>query len=108
MATDHRDPDPIRTPGLEPGGGVQPGDTPPDADQLSGAAGDRTKVPNQGPVTGNRIPMIITLVFIALITISVLVYGIATISAYLFDEPVSGETGSSQSGAETRGLGPLS
>ncbi|HEX7307985.1 DUF6480 family protein [Lentzea sp.] len=25
------DPDPLRTPGLEPGGGVAPGDTPPDS-----------------------------------------------------------------------------
>jgi Family of unknown function (DUF6480) len=29
------DPDPARTPGLEAGGGVAPGDTPPDSDQLS-------------------------------------------------------------------------
>lgn len=102
MATDKRDPDPARTAGLESGGGVQPGDTPPDADQLSGAAGDRQRTPNKGPAIGNRTPMIITLVFIGLITIMVLVYGIAEISSYLSDEPVSGETGSSQPGAESR------
>jgi hypothetical protein len=103
MATDKRDPDPARTPGLEAGGGVQPGETPPDADQLSGASGDRQRTPNKGPAIGNRTPMIITLVFIGLITLSVLVYGIAEISSYLSEEPVSGETGSSQPGAESRG-----
>lgn len=30
------DPDPARTPGLEPGGGVRPGDTPPESGQTSG------------------------------------------------------------------------
>ncbi|XVV06382.1 DUF6480 family protein [Actinosynnema sp. CA-248983] len=30
------DPDPARTPGLEPGGGVAPGDTPPESGQTSG------------------------------------------------------------------------
>lgn len=30
------DPDPTRTPGLEPGGGVRPGETPPDSAQTSG------------------------------------------------------------------------
>lgn len=32
------DPDPARTPGLEPGGGVAPGVTPPDSAQTSGVA----------------------------------------------------------------------
>ena len=103
MATDKRDPDPATTPGLEAGGGVEPGETAPNADQMSGAAGDRQRTPNKGPAIGNRTPMIITLVFIGLITIMVLVYGIAEISSYLSDEPVSGETGSSQPGAESRG-----
>jgi hypothetical protein len=30
------DPDPAETPGLEPGGGVEPGDTPPDSGETSG------------------------------------------------------------------------
>lgn len=30
------DPEPAETPGLEPGGGVPPGSTPPDSDQMSG------------------------------------------------------------------------
>ncbi|QZN85336.1 DUF6480 family protein [Cellulomonas sp. C5510] len=32
------DPDPANTPGLEPGGGVAPGDTPPGESSTSGAA----------------------------------------------------------------------
>ncbi len=104
MATDNRDPDPATTAGLEAGGGVQPGETPPNSDQMSGAAGDRQKTPNKGPAIGNRTPMIITLVFIGLIVIMTLVYGIAEISSYLSDDPVSSETGSNQEGAESLGL----
>lgn len=33
------DPDPARTPGLEPGGGVPPGETPPDSDSVSAPQG---------------------------------------------------------------------
>ncbi|CAM4012266.1 DUF6480 domain-containing protein [Kibdelosporangium persicum] len=36
MTTPPPDPDPDRTPGLEPGGGVRPGDTPPDSGSTSG------------------------------------------------------------------------
>ena len=36
MTTGPPDPDPDRTPHLEPGGGVPPGDTPPDSAQTSG------------------------------------------------------------------------
>ncbi len=73
MATDKRDPDPATTAGLEGGGGVQPGETPPNADQMSGAAGDRQKTPNKGPAIGNRTPMIIALsilgVFVVMVAI---------------------------------------
>lgn len=41
------DPDPASTPGLEPGGGVSPGDTPPGESSTSGA-GDHQ------PPTGSR------------------------------------------------------
>lgn len=95
MATNERDPDPARTPGLESGGEVRPGDTPPNADQTSGAsAGDPRKLPNQAPAKASRAPMIITLVFIALITVAVLVYGVAEISSYLTDDPISDSTSS--------------
>jgi uncharacterized protein DUF6480 len=36
MTAQPPDPDPTRTPGLEPGGGVAPGSTPPDSAQTSG------------------------------------------------------------------------
>jgi hypothetical protein len=36
MTSQPPDPDPARTPGLEPGGGVAPGATPPDSAQTSG------------------------------------------------------------------------
>jgi hypothetical protein len=36
MTAEPPDPDPARTPGLEPGGGVAPGATPPDSAQTSG------------------------------------------------------------------------
>ena len=36
MSTPHSGPTPEDTPGLQQGGGVAPGDTPPDADQTSG------------------------------------------------------------------------
>jgi len=67
------DPDPASTPGLEPGGGVAPGDTPPNAGQMSGTAPDAHKGPNMGPVSGNRTPMFIGLGFIAVIVLMVAV-----------------------------------
>ena len=78
---------PATTPGLEPGGGIAPGDTPASAGQMSGTAPDAHKAPNMGPVSGNRTPMIITLVVVGLMVLLVLGYGIATIAAYLREQP---------------------
>jgi hypothetical protein len=76
--------EPSVTPGLEPGGGVQPGDTPPTADSMSGAVGEnRRETPNMGPVSGNRTPMIVTLSVIGLLVLLVLGYGIAEIVGYI-------------------------
>ena len=70
--SDSPDPDPSVTPGLGAGEGVRPGDTPPNADQMSGATGDdRRNTPNMGPVSGNRTPMIITLVVLGLFVVMV-------------------------------------
>ena len=76
------------TAGLEPGGGVQPGDTPPSADSMSGAVGDdRRNTPNMGPVSGNRTPMIITLSILALVVLAVIGYGVAEIVSYITRSP---------------------
>ena len=75
-------PDPAETAGLERGGGVAPGDTPPDADQLTGAVGgNRDNTPNMGPVDGNRTPMFIALGFIAFIVISIAIVTVASFVA---------------------------
>ena len=64
--SDSPGPDPAVTPGLEPGTGVPPGETPPMSDSMSGAAGSvQESEPNMGPVSGNRTPMVITLVALA-------------------------------------------
>jgi len=74
LTSDSPDPDPAVTAGLDAGAGVQPGDTPPNADQMSGAAGhNRETTPNMGPVSGNRTPMIITLVVLGLFVVMVAV-----------------------------------
>jgi hypothetical protein len=68
---DKNSPEPSVTPGLEPGGGVAPGDTPPVAGTMSGTAPDAHKAPNMGPVSGNRTPMIITLTVLAVMVLMV-------------------------------------
>ncbi|ONI79989.1 hypothetical protein ALI144C_25085 [Actinosynnema sp. ALI-1.44] len=44
------DPDPNRTPGLEPGGGVRPGDTPPDSGSVSGLSHPQPMPGRTGPI----------------------------------------------------------
>lgn len=72
-ANSRQDPDPAVTAGLEEGAGTAPGDTPPTAGQMSGAAGDAHKAPNMGPVSGNRTPMIIALVALAFMVLAIAV-----------------------------------
>ena len=47
MTAQPPDPDPARTPGLEPGGGVRPGDLPPDSAQTSGLSEPQPRVRNR-------------------------------------------------------------
>ncbi|GGP71884.1 DUF6480 family protein [Saccharothrix coeruleofusca] len=68
------DPDPARTPGLEPGGGVTPGDTPPDAAQTSGLS-------HPQPMPSRRGPMI-TLVLVAVLTLLVLAFVVAEVMSW--------------------------
>lgn len=70
------DPDPSRTPGLEPGGGVLPGDTPPDTDQTSATA-------NKDPVVRHKLSpagatgisaIVVVIVMFAIIAVLLSVY----------------------------------
>lgn len=79
-SSDSPGPDPSVTAGLEPGGGVPPGETPPMSDSMSGAAGEaQEKVPNMGPVSGNRTPMVITLVVLGIMVLMCAVFTIASL-----------------------------
>ncbi|NKY51088.1 DUF6480 family protein [Nocardia vermiculata] len=46
------DPDPSRTPDLEPGGGVPPGSTPPETAQTSGLSAPEPRTRHRFPPTG--------------------------------------------------------
>lgn len=67
----NQDPDPAATTGLEPGGSVPSGETPPDSGSMSGASPDAHRAPNMGPVSGNRTPMIVALSVLAFFVLAV-------------------------------------
>ena len=70
--SDSPDPDPAVTAGLDSGGGVEPGDSSPASDSMSGTAGGaRSHEPNMGPVSGNRTPMIIALAVLAFFVLAI-------------------------------------
>jgi hypothetical protein len=58
------DPDPKRTPGLEPGGGVRPGDTPPESGQTSGLS---HREPTPPKASTGRVVIAVILVLAALV-----------------------------------------
>ncbi len=79
MAVSDPNPDPRDTPGLTPGGSVVAGDTPPAADQDSSVATDRHEVPNQGPASGNRTPMVVALSVIGIVVVAMLVWAVVVL-----------------------------
>ncbi|WP_109775329.1 DUF6480 family protein [Quadrisphaera granulorum] len=62
------DPDPATTPGLEPGGGVAPGDTPPSEAGTSGLSAPEPKLP------GRRTNLVIALVVAVLVAAAALAF----------------------------------
>lgn len=69
------DPEPANTPDLEPGGGVSPGSTPPDAGQTSGLSEPESAAVKQFPVFG-----IVTMIAVALI---VIVFAAVAVAVFL-------------------------
>lgn len=66
MSEQNPDPDPRRTPGLEPGGEVPPGETPPAEGGLSGAGPEE----KHNPTTGwSRAPMIVLALLVAVFVV---------------------------------------
>ncbi|MDX1883960.1 DUF6480 family protein [Mycolicibacterium sp. 120270] len=62
------DPDPARTPSLEPGGGVRPGETPPDSAQTSGLSEPQPRARRKytpATVTGIVVIALFVLLFVA-------------------------------------------
>lgn len=68
-------PDPHR-PGIEVS--VDPGNTPPAEDSMSGAAPKQQ--PNVGPVSSNRTPMIVTLTILGVLVLAVMGVVLASIA----------------------------
>ena len=74
MTAQPPDPDPAQTPGLEPGGGVRPGDLPPDSAQTSGLSEPQPRVRSRfTPTTVVSIVAVVIFVLLFVVTGVVLV-----------------------------------
>lgn len=62
------DPEPAQTPDLEPGGGVTPGATPPDSDQMSGIG--VAEEPPRHTVTAGKVTTIVAVAVFALVFVA--------------------------------------
>ncbi|MEV2253196.1 DUF6480 family protein [Streptomyces sp. NPDC050147] len=67
------DPDPEGSTGLEPGGGVPPGETPPAESSMSGAGPEETHNPPKGWAKG---PLAVIIGLVALVAAFFLVYAL--------------------------------
>ncbi|MBC6451216.1 DUF6480 family protein [Actinokineospora xionganensis] len=67
------DPDPDRTPGLQPGGGVRPGDTPPESGSTTEGLSRRERCPS-------RTMAVVTTIFVVLVTIAIVALVIAQLT----------------------------
>ncbi|MCX4703519.1 DUF6480 family protein [Streptomyces sp. NBC_01352] len=76
MSYTNPDPDPDRTPGLEPGGGVPPGETPPAESSMPEAGPQETHNPPKGWA---KAPLTLILGLAVLIAAFFLVYAIVLI-----------------------------
>nr|WP_171048430.1 DUF6480 family protein [Nocardia cyriacigeorgica] len=65
------DPDPSRTPDLEPGGGVPPGATPPDTPQTSGLSAPEPDTRHHFPFTGIAAILVTVLVVAVFLVVAV-------------------------------------
>ena len=69
------DPDPTETPGLEPGGGVPPGETPPDSASVNPG------VPEAGPGRRTATPFVV-IALIAVLVLLVVLFFVARAADY--------------------------
>ncbi|MGW4633537.1 DUF6480 family protein [Nocardia sp. NPDC004415] len=65
------DPDPARTPDLEPGGGVRPGATPPETAQTSGLSSPEPRTSTRFPPTGIGAIAVVALLMAILIAAAI-------------------------------------